>query len=104
MVSSGLMTPAMTDADAVISGCWEFGGLGSPLAWAGKRNPKGLRLFAPWGEVSHADGCDTFIGQVKFFLQRFFSADFAGRALRKNGDAGYQPVVTGSEVPIARSP
>ena len=51
--------------------------------------------------MSHADGCDTFIGQVKFFCSDFFSADFAGRALRKNGDAGYQPVVTGSEVPVA---
>ena len=57
----------MTDADAVLSGCWEFGGLGSPLAWAGKRNPKWGWLFAPWGEVSHADGFDTSIRQVKNF-------------------------------------
>ena len=71
-VSSGLMTPAMTDADAVLSGCWEFGGLGSPLAWAGKRNPKGLRLFAPRGEGPVP--ADVMVLSAKsIFFRRLFS-------------------------------
>ena len=78
----------MTDADAVLSGCWEFGAKGPPLAWAGKRNPNGPRLLRPWGEVSHADGCDVFIGQVNFFCSDFFPANFSGKCKKERYTVG----------------